>query len=292
MKILVTGGTGFIGAAFIRAAREAGHEVAALTRQPQTNREGVRWLVGTLAEPPWPPIKQFAPEACLHAAWIAEPGVYLESPLNEDYVRWSLAFLRRLSELGTPYALGLGTCIEYAVEGTPMREDATPLAPTFLYARCKDALRRAVETELVSDSFRFGWGRVFYPYGPAEHPGRLCTSLARKLMAGEPILLKTPDSTKDYIFIDDLAAAILVVMEKRVNGAINLGTGQGIPVRDIAHILGECLGREDLVSESNTPALDPLHYVVADSQRLRETGWTPAHDLLAGLQALLAKLRG
>lgn len=292
MKILVTGGTGFIGTAFLKTARAAGHEIAALTRQPRPDEPGLRWLPGTLAEPPWPLVERFAPDACLHSAWIAEPGVYLDSPLNDDYVRWSLAFLRRLAALGTPYALGLGTCIEYAVEGTPMREDATPLAPSYPYSRAKDALRRAVETELVGDRFRFGWGRVFYPYGPGEHPARLCTALARKVLAGEPILLKTPGSTKDYIFIDDLAAAILAVLEHGLSGAVNLGTGQGTPVRDLARTLARLLGREELVTESDDPVRDSLYHVVADTSRLRvDSGWTPAYDLPAGLRTLFATLK-
>ena len=292
MKILVTGGTGFIGAAFIRTARAAGHEILALTRQPRADEEGICWLTGTLAEPPWPQIAQAAPDVCLHAAWIAEPGVYLESPLNEHYVQWSYDFLRRAAELEIGYALGLGTCIEYAVEGTPMHEERTPLAPFYPYARCKDALRRRVEAErLASGAFRFGWGRVFYPYGPGEHPARLCTALARKLIAGETLLLKTPDSTKDYVFIDDLSAAILAVLERRLPGAVNLGTGAGAPVRDIARVLGRILGREELIDESDPPALDPLYFVVADATRLhRETGWRPAHSLSAGLHALVASL--
>ncbi len=293
MNLLVTGATGFIGAAFIRLARARGHRVAALTRQPRPTEfdDTLQWLPGTLAEPPWQLIKKFAPDSCLHAAWIAEPGVYLESPLNEDYVRWSVDFFRRLAALGTPHALGLGTCIEYQITGQPLREDVTPLAPVSLYARCKDTLRRTVEAEIASDTFRFAWGRVFYPYGPGEHPARLCSALARKLLAGEPLDLKTPGSTKDYIFIDDLAAACLAVIEHRLSGPVNLGTGDGATVREIAHTIGRLLDREHLVGESATPAPDPLYHVVADARRLHdEAHWQPAHTLADGLRATVMSL--
>ncbi len=295
MNLLVTGATGFIGAAFVRLARARGHRVAALTRQPRPAEDDdtLRWFPGTLAEPPWGLIEGFAPDSCLHAAWIAEPGVYLESPLNEDYVRWSLDFFRRLAALGIPHALGLGTCIEYRITGQPLREDFTPLAPVSLYARCKDALRRAVESEVATDpaSFSFAWGRVFYPYGPGEHPARLCSALARKLLAGESLHLNTPNSTKDYIFIDDLAAACLAVIEHRLGGPVNLGTGQGATVREIAHTIGRLLDCEHLVGESATPAPDPLYHVVADPHRLRrEARWHPAHTLPDGLRATVTAL--
>jgi nucleoside-diphosphate-sugar epimerase len=298
MRILVTGATGFIGAAFVRLARERGHQVAALARPETIRRLGARdsddlcWLGGTLAEPPWPAIERFAPDHCLHAAWIAEPGVYLDSPLNDDYLRWSIALVRRLAEGGLLHAIGLGTCIEYKIDGKPARENRTPLEPISPYARAKDALRRTVEDDIARHAphFSFCWGRVFYPYGPGEHPARLCSALARKLLAGETLLLKTPGSTKDYIFIDDLAAAILAIMERGLAGAINLGTGEGVAVREIARALGRLLGREHLVGESDQPGHDPLYYVVADAARLSgEAGWRPAWTLESGLAATIRR---
>ena len=291
MNLLVTGASGFIGAAVVRLARTRGHRVAALVRQPLSfpDDDTLLSLPGTLAEPPWERIERFAPDSCLHAAWVAEPGVYLESPLNEDYRRWSVEFFRRLAVLGTPHALGLGTCIEYRITGEPLVENSTPLEPVSLYARCKDALRRTVEAEIAGDRFAFAWGRVFYPYGPGEHPARLCSALARKLRAGGTLTLNTPGSTKDYIFIDDLAAAVLAVIEHRLSGPVNLGTGDGATVREIARTIGRLLGRAHLVGESATPTPDPLHHVVADATRLRrEARWQPTHTLEEGLRATVA----
>lgn len=288
MKILVTGATGFIGGAFVRLAQARGHRVAALARRKLADEDGLTWLTGTLAEPPWAQIESFAPDHCLHAAWVAEPGVYLESPLNEDYLRWSVAFFRRLAQAGLPRAMGLGTCIEYRIDGQPSRENVTPLEPLSPYARAKDALRRTMEAEIAG----FAWGRVFYPYGPGEHPARLASALTRKLRAGESLELKTPDSTKDYIFIDDLAAAILAVMERGLTGPINLGTGNGVAVREIAQTLARLLGRDGAVGESEAPAPDPFYYVVADAGRLhREAGWRPARELAAGLAEVVKSIR-
>ena len=74
----------------------------------------------------------------------------------------------------------------------------------------------------------------FTPTDLGNTPARLCSALTRQLLADQPLTLKTPDSTKDYIFIDDLAAAILAVLEGCLTGPINLGTGVGVTVRDIA----------------------------------------------------------
>lgn len=245
------------------------------------------WLTGTLAELPWPEIERFQPECCVHFAWIATPGVYLEAPENEDHLRWSLALVRRLRGLGTNHIVGVGTCIEYQITDAPLSEDRTPIDPTTLYSRCKNVLRQTLAAEAQAGGWPFCWGRVFYPYGVGEHPARLCSALIAKFRRGEKLVLKTPHSTKDYIYIEDLAAAILLTVEKRFAGTINWGTGHGVSVRAIADTLAGMLGRPELVEELSPPAADPLGFVVADATRLRQLGWQPAHTLEQGLEKLL-----
>jgi UDP-glucose 4-epimerase len=292
MKILLTGPTGFIGSAFARLALSRGHQVAGLAVPGEALPAGlegaVTWLRGTLDAAPWREIAAFAPELCVHAAWITTPGIYLESPVNEQFRDWSLAFVRQLPGLGVAHIVGLGTCVEYRIGSEPLHEERTPAGPTTLYARCKDQLRRALEEQARTGGFGFGWARVFYPYGPGEHPSRLCSSLIAKLRRGEEIVLKTPDSTKDYIYIDDLAEALLTVAEKRFCGIINLGTGEGVTVRQMADFLGQSLGRPELVRVAQNPDRDPFPYVVADPIRLKSLGWRQRVPWEEGLRRLVA----
>ena len=292
MKILLTGPTGFIGSAFARLALARGHLVAGLALPGESlpaGLEGVAtWLRGTLDAAPWKEIAAFAPDLCVHAAWITTPGIYLESPMNERFRDWSLAFVRQLLGLGVAHIVGIGTCVEYRIGKEPLNEERTPSGPTTTYARCKDQLRRALEAEARSGGFGFGWARVFYPYGPREHPSRLCSSLIAKLRRGDEIVLRTPDSTKDYIYIDDLAAALLTVVEKRFCGIINLGTGEGVTVGQMAGFLGQCLGRPELVRVAPKPEPDPFPLVVADPARLKSLGWRQQVPWKEGLRRLVA----
>ncbi|MBV9127003.1 MAG: NAD(P)-dependent oxidoreductase [Verrucomicrobia bacterium] len=297
MNILLTGGTGFIGAAFLKLALARGHRVAALARAARRAdhlfaHENLVWLHGSLADAPFAHIAAFAPQTCVHAAWIATPVVYLDSPENDNYLCWSLDFLDRAREAGARHLVVLGTCIEYEIPPSRrelLSEITTPVAPASRYARAKNALRLALESrgERTGD-FQLCWARVFYPYGPGEHPDRLCSTLLRRLQAGEKIVLKTPASTKDYIFIDDLAAALLRVVETEFAGDINLGTGVGTPVSGIAAQAAALCGRPELIAAAPaTPSVtDPLGYVVADASRLRALGWQPAWDFARGLERL------
>jgi nucleoside-diphosphate-sugar epimerase len=293
MKILLTGPTGFIGPAFIRLARSRGHQIAGLIIPSESvpsdlpSTPDLLWLRGTLQEAPWDQISSFGPDVCVHMAWITTPGIYLESPENLRFLDASISFLRKLRELGVFHIFGLGTCVEYQITNQPLSEERTPVIPTTTYARCKNELRLTMETDARQHGVVFCWGRVFYPYGPREHPSRLCSSIIQKLSRNEKIVLKTPDSTKDYIYIEDLASALLTVLEKKFSGPINLGTGIGVSVREIAHSLGEMMGKPQLIEEANPPEIDPLGFVVADASRLHQLGWRPSHDLRQGLQKLL-----
>jgi UDP-glucose 4-epimerase len=296
MKILVTGATGFIGSAFSRLALNRGHSVGGMMLPTEKtpvgldSSERITWFKGTLAEPPWQELEKFKPEACVHFAWIATPGIYLESPENENYFRWSREFVRRVREFGAQRIVSAGTCIEYRMGNEKLSEDKTPIEPTTTYARWKDALRIALEEDSKKNGFQFAWTRVFYPYGVGEHPERLCSAIIQKLGRGETIELKTPNSTKDYIYIEDLASAFLTVLEKQFEGTINLGTGIGLTVKEIAQTLGQMMNRSELITEVVPPQVDPLGYVVADVSKLRGLGWKPDHDLRRGLEKLLASV--
>lgn len=276
-----------MGSAFVRAAHRAGHTVAVLSRREAVGDQRLVTLTGTVAEPPWREIDRFAPEACVHAAWIAAPGLYLEATENHDWVNWSESFLVRLAQCGVRHLSVLGTCIEYQITGQPLAEELTSLRPTSTYARAKCELHRRLGEGALPNGTTLAWTRVFYPYGEDEHPARLASSLIAKLRRGESVALRTPNSTKDYIHADDLAAALLNVVEQRFGGAINLGTGEGVTVESIARELGLLMGRPELVLVPENPPVDPLDYVVADATRLRSLGWRPQVPLAVGLRRLV-----
>ncbi|HTL56948.1 MAG TPA: NAD(P)-dependent oxidoreductase [Candidatus Limnocylindrales bacterium] len=294
MKILLTGPTGFVGSTFIRLALKRNHQVAGLIIPtepiPSTlpSTPALIWLRGTLETASWPEIASFKPDVCVHTAWITTPGIYLESPENEKFRDASFQFLSKVLDMGVRHVLALGTCIEYQIQDRPLAEDSTPIAPTSTYARCKDELRRALEAETKTRDFSFCWGRVFYPYGPGEHPSRLCSSIIQKLRQGEKIILKTPHSLKDYIYIEDLAEALLTVMEKGFRGNINLATGEGTTVIAIARALAELMGNPDLIEDAAKPERDPFPFVVADATRLKSLGWRPKVAIQEGLRRLVA----
>ena len=99
--------------------------------------------------------------------------------------------------------------------------------------------------------------------------------------------MKTPRSTKDYIYIEDVVSALILLLEKQFQGVVNLGTGVGVTIFELAQTVAALLGKRGLVQTEATEGTDPLGFVVADSTRLRSLGWQPQFNLETGLKNLI-----
>lgn len=289
MKIFVTGGTGFIGRAFCQEAARRGHQLMALARDPQAQIvPGIEIAAGSLVEPPWDKVARFAPDAVLHLAWTAKPGVYLNSPENTVWLEQSKAWFQRLFELGVPYVAGTGTCIEYASSASALNEERSPLEPLFPYSKAKVALCEWLRQHAPAN---WAWFRVFFPYGAGEHANRYTSVMARQLREGKVISINNPHSVRDYLEVRDAASALVTALEHRLTGPVNIGSGRGVTIAAIAHQVARMLKADEaLVRHNPTAAVDPSPVIVADIARLEAVGWQPVVAIADGLQRLVDSL--
>jgi nucleoside-diphosphate-sugar epimerase len=133
--------------------------------------------------------------------------------------------------------------------------------------------------------FTHSWARIFYPYGPDEHPQRLISSLINGWQAGLPLHLNNPECVRDYIHVKDVASALLDIAEQRVAGAVNVGTGLGVRLREIDCLIRERLGIMDNAACPSAGSGGPLDAVIADSQKLRSLGWQPRYNIRSGIDS-------
>jgi len=237
-----------------------------------------------MANPPWDAIAAFRPEVCIHCAWIATPGVYLESPKNVHHREWSLTMIRRLAAMGTRRFVVAGTCAEYGASNEPLREEEEA-SPVTIYGREKNLLRVALEEESMKLGFELLWTRIFYPYGPAEHPQRLISSLIRGWETGNPLRLNNPQCVRDYIHVEDVATALLVIAEQRMMGTINVGTGIGVRLGEMDCLVRERMGISLEVGVSLLDSMGLHDSVIADSKKLKSLGWNPQYDIKSGINS-------
>jgi dTDP-6-deoxy-L-talose 4-dehydrogenase (NAD+) len=294
VRILVTGGSGFLGRAFIRQALANGHAIAALVRPTSkvqlAPHPALTVAIGTIANPPWEALARFAPDACVHTAWITEIGIYRQSRENDRYVAESLALITALLQRGLRHVVALGTCAEYRPSTAPLFEMESPLEPSSPYGRAKHQLHVLLDERVRIAGARLAWVRIFQAYGPGESPLRLCSTVVRRVTGGEPVKLDMPGAVRDWVYLDDVASALLTLVERCADMVVNVGTGVGHTVDAVARIIAGMLGRVDLAPLPVASA-DASDAFVADLTRLRAMGWTPHIGLETGLARLVAALR-
>src|SRR5262252_7573450 len=186
-RVLVTGASGFLGRHTLAPLVARGYEVHAAARHTLPVCEHVTWHQLDLLDPVAlrALVRSLEPTHLLHAAWLMTPGVYARSPENLAWVRASLVLLEEFAAQRGRRAVGVGTCFEYDSQAGLCSEQ-TALASTSLYGSAKIALQEVASAFARESSISFAWARVFFLYGPHEHPSRLVASVVRSLLSDEP----------------------------------------------------------------------------------------------------------
>ncbi|MCS6850786.1 MAG: NAD(P)-dependent oxidoreductase [Gemmataceae bacterium] len=292
-KVLVTGASGFVGRQCLKPLVQRGFEVCAVSRGLGLDIEpDVHWYRADLLEMHSGAelIRRLQPSHWLHLAWITTHGVYWNSPENLTWVQATLRMLEAFVEHGGQRLVMVGTCAEYDWNHGYCREEGTPLAPATFYGTCKHATRLLVEAVARQRGLSAAWARLFFMYGPYEHPDRLVPAVIRALLRGEPARCTHGRQVRDFLHIADVGDALGQLLDSTLCGPINVASGQPVAVKDIALEIGRQIGRPELVqlgAQAARPDDPPL--LLADVRRLeRELGWTPRWDLASGLRQTIS----
>lgn len=290
-RVLLTGAGGFIGRHCLPVLRNAGFEIHALSRAGHETGHDVQWHAVNLFEDCAAErlLTEVRPTHLLHLAWYAEPGRYWTAPENFQWVRASLALLQAFAAQGGQRVVMAGTCAEYDWRHGWCSEDVTPLTPATVYGACKHSLQAMLAAYSRQYGLSSAWGRIFFLYGPHEHPSRLVSSVIRSLLKGQAAECSSGEQIRDFLHVADVAAAFVALLDSQAQGPVNIASGEAAAIRDVVSRIGERLGRLELLrlEARPTPAEEPP-LLLADVRRLnREVGWRPTLGLHAGLDATI-----
>ncbi len=282
-RVLVTGAAGFIGRWAVAALRELGFDVHAVGRPMRPGVEN--WHQADLldAKARSALIRTVKPDHLLHTAWFTGHKRFWTAPQNVDWLVASLDLLAEFAAVDGRRAVLVGSCAEYDWAGSdtePWREDR-PCHPATLYGQAKHDVAQQAASLAASRGISFAWGRVFTPIGLYEEPERLVPSVIRALLAGQRATTGPGDLVRDFLDVRDAGYAFARLVAGDVSGAVNIGSGQGLSIGDIARQIGALTGRPELLGIGARPprAGDPP-FMVADVKRLRdEVGFQPRFTL-------------
>jgi nucleoside-diphosphate-sugar epimerase len=298
-RVLVTGGSGFIGRHVLPALVERGSEVHACSRAVRASSPGVTWhradaldVAGMSAL-----VDRIRPEVLLHLAWFVTPPDYVRSTRNLGWAAATLALAEAFACAGGRRLVCAGTCFEYGwpqhasvaagVGESRCVEGLTPIAPSTVYGGCKAAVWSALEPFAREVGLSAAWSRLFFLFGPHEPPSRLLPSIVTAIQAGTPAQCRTARHVRDFLHVADAGDALAALALSAVEGPVNIASGEPVPVGVIAEGIARRLERPDLLRMEEGPAKDA--FVVASVARLRdEVRWRPAYTLESGLDDAVA----
>ncbi len=289
MRVCLTGGTGFLGREVASALLAAGHEVVHLARSsaPQTV------VLDLLCDDPAPVLRDLRPDALVHLAWYAVPGRFWQAPENLEWLAASLRLVRAFAAHGGGRLITAGTCAEYDWSHRLLDEQLTPMRPSTLYGEAKASLCRMIAHVAGTLDLCWASGCIFFPYGPHEQPGRLFSSLFDGLIADRPVDVTDGLQVRDFLHVEDAAAAFVALLASDLQGRVNIAGGSPVAVRSfVAEVAGQ-LGRLDLVNFGARPAQpgEPT-YMAAGLRRLRgELGFVPRFGLSDGIADAIVRRR-
>ncbi len=302
MKLFITGASGFVGAATLRQALGAGHEVAAPLRP---DREAARLIPFAgryrrfdldLRDGPGltAAIHEFRPDAVLHLAWSGVGNkTRFERLQITDNVETSCVLAEAAVSAGATAFIGMGSQGEYGAASS-MHEDALP-APTSLYGAAKIAALYLTRQLAAQAGLRHAWLRLFSTYGPQDNEGWLIPMLIVEMLAGRRPRTTLGTQSWDWLHVDDVARAILsVATAPAAEGIFNLGSGQAIAVREVIERIRDLAAPGmELVFGEVPFRPDQVMYMKADITRLKAaTGWSPRIPIDEGLAQTVAWYRG
>lgn len=277
-KILITGGTGFVGRAVVESllSEDMDLEIHLLVFKTDFSpykaldmRKNIICHRCSLLDYDKTNgiIQQVRPDYLIHLAWYVRDVDYLAGGENLLWVGASLNLLKTFAFCGGKRALMCGTCFEYDFREAPLKE-TDKINPLYVYARCKASLHDIAEKYAENNGFEFVWFRLFYLFGEGEFEKRVVPYIIKNIMSGNAVTCKNSEAVRDYMYVRDAGNAIVRTMFSSVKGTVNIASGRGITMGQVFETIAEEMGHRELVILERNPTVPQS--IVADVSRLRE----------------------
>jgi len=303
MRILITGGAGFVGSHISERLLDAGHEVVVVDNYFTGSKSNIAHLLGN---PHFEAIRHDVTfplyvevDAIYNMASPASPIHYQHDPVQttKTNVIGAINMLGLAKRLNVPILQASTSEVYGDPEVHPQTEDywgkVNPIGPR----ACYDEAKRVAETLFFDYHRQHGLeirvARIFNTYGPrmAADDGRVVSNFIVQALRGEPLTIYGDGSqTRSFCYVDDLVSGLVGLMENPhgETGPVNIGNPGEFTMLELASLVLELTGSRSVVEHRALPADDPKQRQPDISLAKKTMGWEPHIALKEGLEKTIA----
>ena len=300
MKILVTGGAGFIGSHVVDAYVELGHEVVVADDLSVGKRENVnaaaRLETVDITQPEFIElVLREKPDVVNHHAAQTSVRVSVSDPLDDcrRNVLGSLNVIEAARQAGVAKVIYIssGGAIYGEPERLPCDEDH-PIRPDSPYGATKHAPEHYLDIYARVHGLRYTTLRYGNVYGPRQDPhgeAGVVAIFTAQMLAGEPVTINgTGEQQRDFVYVEDVKAANVAALSLGADTAFNIGSGRGTTVNDIFRLLRDATNYPHPAHFGPAKAGETFRIVLGIARAASGLDWTPRVDLADGLHRTVA----
>jgi nucleoside-diphosphate-sugar epimerase len=291
MKIFVTGGTGFIGQHVVRQLVNDGHTVVLLCLEDEQvpsalNSRQIQLVRGNLSNiDAWSDeVLMSKPDAMVHLAWEGIPQY--DAKTSAKNLMYGLNLITMMAEAGCKKILCTGSCWEYGQKTGELTEDA-PVNVTNAFTAAKYSLYMMGKEIAKEHTVEFIWTRLFYVYGPGQKSHSLIPHIVESISAGRKPDIRTPHTKNDFIYVEDVASAVSLLLAKKTKGNLyNIGSGYSTEIVEVINEVYRLFDDRQTFECSNSAPSDstPVNFWANITKIKQDTGWVPKYDIAEGIK--------
>ena len=301
MKVFVTGGSGYIGSVVVKRLLDRGIATTVFDDLARGHRRNVppqaRLIVGDLRDSDSirAAMREVKPDAVMHFAAYALVGESMSDPMMyfTNNVKGGINLLEAMMENGCNRLIFSSSCATYGIPDNLPIEETAPQRPTNPYGQSKLMFEQMANWLAQTQGFKPTFLRYFNAAGAVgelgenHDPETHIIPNILKVATGEKQFVEifgddypTPDGTciRDYVHLEDLASAHLLALEKDAAGDFNLGTGNGVSVKELLTTCRNVTGHPIPAHILPRRPGDPPALFASGAKARAELGWKPTHS--------------
>lgn len=304
MKVLVTGGAGFIGSHLVDGLLARGHSVTVLDKlssgtmdnlKTHTGKPAFRFIQGDIRDAEAVKRALAGVDAVIHEAAMISVPLSIKNPefARSVNVDGTLTLLKASLGHGVKRFVYSSSCAVYGEQAGPPISENAPLKPLSPYASSKLAAEKNCLAFHEREGLETVCLRYFNVYGPrqtfGEYAGVMMKFLERLRSDQPPIIYGDGEQTRDFIFVGDVAEATLLALERKgvAGEVINIGTGEATSINELCEIFLAAAGNTGLNPINKSPRAGDIRHSQADIKKAEKLlGFKPRVSLKEGVKRL------